>query len=115
VLGARQTGVNSWEVQPAFESVEQASGKLPLPQGDLDISWEVHSTADLTVNIDAPPDSFGKLILPFISGASVSINGKQVWSDNSPVSSDIQLSNEHLFISLQDGSSSITLLNNSTN
>jgi Bacterial alpha-L-rhamnosidase 6 hairpin glycosidase domain/Bacterial alpha-L-rhamnosidase C-terminal domain len=113
LLGARQTGMNYWEVQPAFESEQQASGRLPLPKGVLDISWVTNASGDLTVTIDAPADSSGKVILPQISGATISVDGKIVWSNNSSLSEDVVLSDKLILITLTDGLHRITLLNTS--
>jgi alpha-L-rhamnosidase len=113
LLGARQTGMNSWEVQPAFESEQQASGRLPLPKGVLEISWVTNASGDLTVTIDAPADSSGKVILPQISGATISVDEKIVWSNNSSLSKDVVLSDKLILIALTDGLHKITLLNTS--
>jgi alpha-L-rhamnosidase len=108
LLGARQTGATSWEVQPAFAVVDQVSGKLPLPLGPLEISWTADGPGDLSVSIVSPAGASGNVILPRIPGATLSVNGSN-WSIDPVHSEEIQFSEDLISVPLGEGKHEVHL------
>lgn len=74
VLGARRTGVNTWELKPAFSGVAHAEGQLPLAQGALSARWESGSCSS-HITVSAPPGSSGNILLNNHPDAQLYLNG----------------------------------------
>jgi alpha-L-rhamnosidase len=74
LLGARRTGANTWELEPAFSGAAHAEGQLPLAQGALSASWEIGACSKY-VTVSAPPGSSGRIILSGDPNALVYLNG----------------------------------------
>ena len=72
VLGARQTGPQTWEVSPAPSGLKWAEGALPLPQGLLQVRWQAlppdprqpAGCSLYRITLSAPSGSAGRLLLP---------------------------------------------------
>ncbi len=74
VLGARRTGVNTWELKPALSGVVHAEGQLPLAQGVLSASWE-SGPCSSHITVSAPPGSGGNILLNNHPNAQLYLNG----------------------------------------
>ncbi|KAJ6030982.1 hypothetical protein N7540_001714 [Penicillium herquei] len=57
-------GYKSWVVEPAYAGFQLSgvNATVPTPHGPLSVAWTVHKSV-VTVNIDAPAGTTGKLIL----------------------------------------------------
>lgn len=65
VLGGKRTGVDTWEVRiPAMSSLQRVSGKFPLDDELVEVSWSRKSCKQLYVRLVSPEGSLGKLVLP---------------------------------------------------
>jgi hypothetical protein len=81
VLGAQATSAQGWRVAPQPGDVQQASGSIPLPGGDLlQVDWQQHGCGQLTLTVQAPAASAGEVSLP-LGGQEmqVMLDGRQVW------------------------------------
>jgi alpha-L-rhamnosidase len=97
ILGARQTGPDEWRLQPAWTSLEQAAGSLPMAQGAVQVAWQRStctagaSTSILHLELSAPEGTHGQMVLPRgdlhrreVGVGWVTVNGVSMW-----VASDI--------------------------
>ena len=89
ILGARQTGPDEWRLQPAWSSLEQAAGSLPMARGAVQVAWQRStctagaSTSLLHLELSAPQGTHGQLVLPAEAGVGwVTVNGASMWVDN---------------------------------
>ncbi len=74
VLGARRTGVNTWELKPAFSGVAHAEGQLSLAQGVLSAGWETGPCSS-HITVSAPAGSSGNILLNNNPNAQLYLNG----------------------------------------
>ena len=109
LLGARQTGLSSWEVMPAFEGADQASGVLPLPQGVLQVSWVTHSLEDSVVQIDSPSGTLGRVVLANTPGMVISLDGIPYRSKDSMLTGNVIVTPECISVPLTGGIHTITV------
>lgn len=80
-LGARHTGVHTWEVRHSPSALGRAAGVLPLADGDLRVSWSAPSCQALTLTIDAPAGSAGRALIPARSGdRELRLDGALIWA-----------------------------------
>ena len=86
VLGARQVALDAWALSPAIQTLDHASGSLPLPQGALQISWQSSGctsgeASGLTrLALSAPNGTHGQVILPLNAAvARISVNWDGFW------------------------------------
>lgn len=107
LIGASITGLDMWEVAPAFRGVDSAQGALPLSRGDLDVSWKCGGCGQYALEVDAPLGSHGRVILsPVMSdtqAVTVTQDGIVVWRDGVSYQDGIGLSSTGLEIPLQNG------------
>lgn len=81
ILGARQTGPTTWEVDPAWRGVSSAVGILPLPTGSLRVEWEQSGCELSRVTIHAPQGTHGSLLMPLPTATTVlTLNGTEIWT-----------------------------------
>ncbi|MBN2147311.1 MAG: hypothetical protein JW726_07975 [Anaerolineales bacterium] len=113
LLGARQTGTNNWVVQPALEGVSYAAGILPLPQGALDVAWQIESCQDpgvrqAQIHLVAPAATSGQVILPTgISPLSITLDGRPITGQNT--SPDLQIELQDISIFIEEGTHTLLL------
>lgn len=79
ILGARQTGPESWQVTPSFDGVDTVTGALPLPDGVLNIYWEKNICQTNYLDIEAPLTTSGLAIIPDSMDATILLNGEFIW------------------------------------
>lgn len=81
VLGAQTTSAQGWRVAPQPGEIQQASGSIPLPGGELlQVDWQQHGCGQLTLEVQAPAASAGEVRLPLRGDEmQVMLDGRQVW------------------------------------
>jgi alpha-L-rhamnosidase len=85
VLGARRRGTSSWIVQPAGESLQHATGTLPLQDDQLMVHWEHLSHAERSLEIVAPTNTAGEIIISGVDGmTALTLDGRTVWQRGAP-------------------------------
>lgn len=95
VLGATQTGANTWQVKLPFDAGETYSGPLsvegaiPLRNGPLEVSWE-RNCPRVTLQIASPAGTHGEIILPRAQpGAVIWLNGAVLPQDESILADEV--------------------------
>ncbi len=83
VLGARQTGVNSWSVEPPWEGISSVEGAIPLPQGDLQVSWSMEPCVEKYLHIVAPIDTQGVVTISVNAfDDRIILNDQLIWQND---------------------------------
>ena len=104
VLGAHQTGSDTWLVKPAFSGVSWASGSLPLQDGALQIYWERQSCENSRLELTSPVNTTGEIIAPFTSATTVlTLNGNVIWRDGIPLADGVTALSDGIHILLEGG------------
>lgn len=104
IVGARQTSPTTWEVIPAWESMNRATGIIPLLSGSLTVTWERIDCGSGRVAIQAPEGTQGALLLPPPSDSTViTYNGEEVWSPNHHNATISQMADGRMRIPLSGG------------
>jgi len=85
ILGANQIRADEWQIRPAFTGVQRASGILPLQSGELSVEWENTACGESWLQIAAPIETTGEVILPanWID-AKLLLDGEIIWDQNEP-------------------------------
>jgi alpha-L-rhamnosidase len=111
VLGARTTGVNAWQVKPAFGALPTATGVLPLKAGTLEVSWNGQICTNLQLHIEAGKGSHGSAVFPFASfSQELRLNGETIWKEGDEPKDRVTIADGTLSVSLQDGIFELSLL-----
>lgn len=83
LLGVTPTGpgFSTWTVQPRPGSVSWTRGRVPTPQGPLDVNWKKNdSGAAFRMTVSAPVRTIGVISVPVEKAqAEVRIDGRLVW------------------------------------
>ncbi len=104
VLGARRSGADAWEVKPAFSGVEYARGTLPLREGYLKVHWERWGSTEAYVELSAPPDTTGKVVVCGDSfRTTLTLNERLVWREGEALAEGITVQEGELHVSLSGG------------
>lgn len=113
VLGARLTRLDSWLVKPAFDSIDYASGDLPLHDGVLSVAWERSSCPDgqpgeIRLSLAAPQSTHGEVIFPDLGpGLTITLDHQAVWQDGVALVSDAFAEAGNIHLPLGGGSHQI--------
>jgi alpha-L-rhamnosidase len=106
VLGARRTGPTTWQLRPALAGVSFAEGSLPLPRGDLVVSWRQVACGQHAVALTAPAGTTGQLVIPVRDPQlDVVVDGQLVWTAGQPVAgaADVTLTDAGIAVGLTPG------------
>lgn len=86
MLGARQTGHDTWQVVPAFSGVTEVSGQIPLSDGDLIVTWARQNCEERDVWVQAPNGTYGEIIIMEFNDTTIlRLNEQVVWPINTSV------------------------------
>lgn len=104
VLGAARTGPDTWRVRPAFEGVPWATGALPLREGLLKVAWDRSDCQGGTLELVAPPDTRGEIVVPFADAtAVVELNGQVVWAAGEPLAASAWRDGDQIRLTVHGG------------
>ncbi len=111
VLGARRLESNAWLVKPAFSSVRYASGSLPLQEGDLQVYWERQGCGDSRLELIAPVNTTGEIVIPYTNDAMVLIlDDHVIWRDRTPLVEGVAELADEIHVSLRGGGYTLHVL-----
>lgn len=106
LLGASRMGPNTWQFKPALSGVSWASGKLPLQDGVLSVSWERVACQDSHMTAEASEGSPGEVIIPLLdSSLLLKLDGQVIWQDSAPLVPGVSAASDGIHISLPEGGS----------
>jgi alpha-L-rhamnosidase len=85
VLGVQPdtAGYATWTVQPHPGSLAWAEGRVPTPNGDVDVDWSGESgVGEFSMDVTAPSGTSGTIAVPTYGAADpiVEVDGNTVWS-----------------------------------
>jgi alpha-L-rhamnosidase len=107
LLGARQTGPNSWEVSVPVTVRQGASGQLPMANRSsaLSVVWSASTCGQVSLAVNGPANMTGIIALPSPgSDAEIWIDGVQEWANGQARNETaISLMNNVFRISLDAG------------
>lgn len=104
VLGARPTGPNTWEVEPAWSGIASASGTLPLNGGEVKIDWKRQNYEDAILSLSSPITTTGEIIVPFTDATTVlTMNDSVIWENDSPLIDNVTKLSDGIHISVDGG------------
>ena len=110
VLGARQTGPNSWLVKPALDGLDNASGALPLRDGTLHIEWERVACQEAHITINAENNSSGEVYIPFLDPSMIiTLDGQTIWEDETGITDIVAPSPNGIIITVNGGTHTINI------
>jgi alpha-L-rhamnosidase len=104
VLGARSTGPNTWEVEPALSGIVSASGSLPLNGGEVKVDWKRKNYENAILALSAPITTTGEIIIPFTDVTTViTMNNSVIWENESPLIDKVTKQSDGIHISVDGG------------
>lgn len=104
VLGARQIGVDSWEVRPAFEGVSSVSGQIPVGQKVLRVEWQQIGCQERLLRIESPEKTSGQVVIPVDKSLTqITLNDNTIWDNGISYSDDLQFTSYQMALHLYDG------------
>jgi alpha-L-rhamnosidase len=110
VLGAQRTGQNSWLVKPSFESLDSASGALPLGHGALSVAWQrsdcnVSQSWNIHLDLLAPQGTRGEVVIPYRgAGLILALDHQDVWEAGASLSANVAALDDGIHLLLPGGS-----------
>ncbi|MFN2201236.1 MAG: family 78 glycoside hydrolase catalytic domain, partial [Caldilineaceae bacterium] len=84
VLGIQRTGPMTWTFQPAFAGVERVAGAIPLQSGEVTGRWVEDGCGMRTLEVTAPQDSAGTIVLGLEHAIRITENGQVIWHEGIP-------------------------------
>jgi alpha-L-rhamnosidase len=104
VLGLRESEPNTWIAKPALDSIDFASGALPLQNGTLQIQWE-HKECDAThIQIVSDQASHGAILLPFADPSlAITLDNEVIWQSGKPLTEQAEREIDNIRIVLDGG------------
>ena len=104
VLGASRTGPDTWRVRPALEGVTRATGVLPLREGILEVTWDRRDCQGGTLELAAPPDTRGEIVVPSLGATAVVVlNGQVVWAAGEPRAASVWRDGDQVRLAVDGG------------
>lgn len=79
VLGVKPVapGYKEWKVEPMTLGLAWARGKVPVPGGEIEVSWNATGGVIKSMEVKSPSGTTGTVVLPS-AGASFLVNGQVV-------------------------------------
>jgi hypothetical protein len=104
VLGVTpvEPGYSGWDVHPHPGPLKWARGKVPTPSGAIKVSWTRQQRTGFRLLVNAPRSTAGTITVPAARHATVTLNGKVVWSRHSHTR-NAQPSGTDVIITVPDG------------
>jgi alpha-L-rhamnosidase len=109
VLGARQSGPNQWSIQPSLNSIDHASGTIPIQNGLLHVKWNNQSCRKMTVNISSPHNTGGYVLLSYEPSLTIRVDRSLIWHHDKPLSEIVNLDAPHIKIAIAGGEHEISI------
>jgi hypothetical protein len=84
LLGVRQVGPDSWEVNVPKTTRPGASGRFPIANrsSDLLVAWSAGTCGQVSLSLTSPADMTGVVSLPNPGGeAEIWLDGTQIWAN----------------------------------
>ncbi len=104
LMGARQTGAQTWQLAPPLSGVSQVSGALPLRGAALQAAWRVDACGGAQITLDAPPGYRGSLRLPAAwAGGLVALDGVPAWDGRALLLPGVRLADGGVSLSIPPG------------
>jgi hypothetical protein len=106
LLGVRQVGPDSWEVNVPTTIRSGASGRFPIANrsSDLRVAWSAGTCGQVSLSLTGPADMTGVASLPNPGGgAEIWLDGTQIWANGQARDDAITLAGGAFRITLGDG------------
>jgi alpha-L-rhamnosidase len=104
VLGAQRLGPDTWQVKPAFEVVDSASGVLPLAAGVLEVEWERVSCGEIHLRVRAADGSHGWVVVPYDHpDLSLEVDGIPAWGNGAARTDRVIARDTEIILELNGG------------
>jgi alpha-L-rhamnosidase len=110
VLGASQTGTDSWIITPSLDSLQFAEGTLPLNNDSLQLSWENKNCSETVMSIEIDNSTGGQVVLPFESTRSLHLGRLPIFMDGDIQSDRVTLDHTRIFVDLEKGQHMLTVI-----
>lgn len=108
VLGIRRSGTHSWIMEPAFTELRQASGALPFHGDELRARWEWRSCSEAHLELTAPPDTTGEVLIPSaLTSSTLTLDTRVIWSNGMARVDGISMYDEAIGIPVSQGHHSL--------
>ncbi len=102
ILGARQTGPNSWQVKPIKNTLANVSGTLPLQEGILTIESNSPTCNQTQLTLTSPRGSEGEIIVPFTSSEmQLTLNDTIIWQNGVSLANQVSQEADGIHIALE--------------
>ena len=104
VLGAKRTGLNTWQFSPREDLVENMSGSLPLKDGLLHVAWKHDGCQSLTLNVSSPNMAEGEIVLSNREGMKeIKKKGEVIWKIGDNFNTEVFIESDIIRIYLSGG------------
>lgn len=102
ILGARQTGPNSWQIKPTSLTLPSVSGTLPLEEGILTIESNRPTCDKIQLALTSPRGSEGEIIVPFTSSQmELTLNDTVIWQNGVSLAHQVTQEADGIHIALK--------------
>jgi len=104
-LGIQRTGPSftTFDAIPSLGDLGWARGRVPTPQGDIEVSWET-TDGVFSESLLVPEGSQARAGVPLFGSRSVvTVNGQVVWDGNTAVSMGATTDGRYVYVELGPG------------
>jgi alpha-L-rhamnosidase len=102
-LGARRSGSNTWLVHLALDALPSVAGALPLRTGALQLRWDNRRCGTSTLQLVAPADSSGVVLISDTAALALTLDGVLIWKNSLPLSEKVNKQPDGLRLKLNSG------------
>jgi hypothetical protein len=102
-LGARRLGSNTWLIHLASDALPSVAGALPLRTGVLQVRSDNRRCGTSTLQIVAPADSSGVVLISDAAALALRLDGVPIWKNSLPLSGDVTKQPDGLRLQLSSG------------
>ncbi len=110
VLGLQRSSPESYLLTPSFSGLQTAAGTLPLAVGTVEASWERSACGGYLLNVNAPVNTRGTLVLPAPgAGDTLVMDERVIWTNGQPVTNQVAQYQETISFQLTSGAHRFSL------
>jgi len=110
VLGAKEVRPDNWILKPEFDSLDFASGILPLTTGVLQAHWKREDCSKIILTVSSSEGADGQIQFPLIDVyTQVTMDSESIWNQGTSLTDNVSMRSGEISISIDAGDHEIII------